>query len=320
MKPFVRRFGATLRRLNHVMVAWLAQLFIGMVRLLPRERAFATAEWLARKIAPLFGRHRVAVNNLKQAYPEKSAAEVEKIASDMWGHMARLAVEYIYLDRLMHRPHGELLPPNLDLLGAEHFFRIIEQEGKPHIIFTAHIGNFELLPVVASMYGLKTTVMFRPPNNPYLADYVSRMRNATMEDLVPTRAGAALTLARVLEAGGNVGVLVDQKLIHGGVRTTFFGRPCDTSPLVPKLAREFDCPVYPARCVRLPNGHFELLIEPALTLPRDAKGEVDVTASTQMLNDVVERWVREHPEQWTWFHRRWTLSGYRHPARKPRGS
>ena len=32
---------------------------------------------------------------------------------------------------------------------------------------------------------------------------------------------------------------------------------------------------------------------------------------TQLLNDVVERWVREDPGQWMWFHTRWEISGRR---------
>ena len=46
--------------------------------------------------------------------------------------------------------------------------------------------------------------------------------------------------------------------------TTFFGRPCETSPLVPKLARQFECDVYPARCKRLPGNRYRLELEEKL--------------------------------------------------------
>ena len=49
-------------------------------------------------------------------------------------------------------------------------------------------------------------------------------------------------------------------------------------------------------------------MEEKLTLPRDGEGKVDVAGTAQLLNDVVERWVREHPGQWMWFHKRWQLS------------
>ncbi len=58
------------------------------------------ADRTARTLGPLFGRHRVALDNLRKAYPEKSEDEIRAIALDMWGNMARLAAEYIFLDQL----------------------------------------------------------------------------------------------------------------------------------------------------------------------------------------------------------------------------
>ena len=50
-----------------------------------------------------------------------------------------------------------------------------------------------------------------------------------------------------------------------------------------------------------------LELEPALAIPRKATGEVDVNATAQLLNDTVERWVREYPGQWLWYHDRWDI-------------
>ncbi|RUV26896.1 lipid A biosynthesis lauroyl acyltransferase, partial [Mesorhizobium sp. M1A.F.Ca.IN.022.04.1.1] len=80
--------------------------------------------------------------------------------------------------------------------------------------------------------------------------------------------------------------------------------------------RHYDCDVYPARCVRLPGNRFRLEIEDKLDLPRTETGSVDVHATTQLLADVVERWVREDPGQWMWFHKRWEMSGRRRKRRE----
>ena len=127
-----------------------------------------------------------------------------------------------------------------------------------------------------------------------------------MAQLVPSHAGSPFALARRLEAGGGVGVLVDQKF-RKGLTTTFFGRPVRTNPLLAKLVRQFDAEVYPARCVRLPGNRYRLEIEPRVDVPRDQNGNVDVQATAQMLNDKVEGWVRENPEQWLWYHDRWQI-------------
>ena len=134
------------------------------------------------------------------------------------------------------------------------------------------------------------------------------MRSANMGDLQPSSTGASFALAAILDKGGNIGVLVDQKFTRG-VETQFFGRLCQSNPVLGMLARHYDCDVYPARCVRLPNDRFRLEVEDRLELPRDASGSVDVKATVQLLADIVERWVREDPGQWMWFHKRWQISG-----------
>ena len=232
----------------------------------------------------------------------------------MWGNMARLAAEYVFLDKLFDYDPNKPGVGRIDAHGVE-FFERIAGENRPHIMFTAHMGNFELLPVAGATFGMKVASMFRPPNNPYIADYIGRTRQSRMGELVASRRGVSLELARILERDGTIGVLVDQKFSNG-VPTRFFGRDCETSPLLAKLARQFDCDVYPTHCRRLPGNRFRMEIEDKIELPRDEDGRVDVPRTTQLLNDIVERWVREDPGQWMWFHKRWQLSG----GRRSRGA
>lgn len=305
LRPLIARALRLAKTVEHWLVGQLAFAALWLLRLLPPDRALAFADRTARRIGPLVGRHRVAMNNLRRAYPEKSEEELAAIASDMWGNMARLAGEYLYLDRIFDTSAQAGEDARVEVVGEEIFLRLRE-ENRPLIFFTAHTGNFELLPVAASRYDLPVTALFRAPNNPYIAKYVFSTRAESMGELLASRAGAAFALARVLERGGNIGVLVDQKF-RRGVPTTFFGLPCNTSPLVAKLARQYDCAVHPARAIRLPGNRFRLEIHEKLELPRTDRGAVDVPATCQLLNDVVEGWVREHPGQWMWFHKRWEL-------------
>ena len=314
MTGLIYRASRRLRTANYWLIAQAAMAALFVLRRLPMEAALDFADRTARRLGPLFGRHRVALDNLRHAYPEKSEEEIRAIALDMWGNMARLAAEYIFLEQLFDYDPGRPNQGRIEARGVEIYERVAAEK-KAHIIFTAHLGNFELIPIAGEAFGLHATAMFRPPNNPYIADYILSTRRTSMGSLLPSRAGASIALARVLEEGGNIGVLVDQKF-HRGVRTSFFGRPCETSPLVPKLARQFECDVYPARCKRLPGKRYRLEMEEKLELPRGADGRIDVKASAQMLNDVVERWIREDPGQWMWFHKRWKPTLPRHSPAK----
>lgn len=305
MKRLPPRWLQRIRLVQYWLTAKLLTVTMRFLRLFPADRVLDFAGWLAATLGPLTGRHRLALDNLRQAMPELDEKAREAIARDMWRNMGRLTAEYFYLDRLAETLGAGIDNPQFEFDGIENFLRI-RDEKRPHIFFTAHLGNFELLPVAASRYGMQLTALFRPPNNPYIAREVSRIRRMSNYDMVASQAGSAFTLARILGDGGNVGALVDQKFPRG-VRTTFFGRACGTNPLVAKLARQFDCDIYPCRCIRLPGNRFRIEFRERLEPVRDAKGGIDVAATMQQINDIVEGWVRETPGQWTWFHRRWEL-------------
>lgn len=306
LRQVLARIRKGARIANYWLIAQFALMTLRILRLLPARAALNFVDRAARRVGPLTSRHRVAMDNLRAAYPEKSEAELQAIGRDMWANMARLAAEYVFLQKLIGPPRENGPPDGVDLVGEELFLRV-RGAPKPRIFFTAHMGNFELLPMLAASYGLPTTALFRAPNNPFLAAELLNTRTETMSDLVASGRGSAFALARVLEAGGNIGVLVDQKF-YRGVKTNFFGRPCETSPLLAKLARQYDCDVHPAVCTRLPDGRFRVRVFEAIDLPRTERGAVDVPATTQLVTDIVEGWVRENPGQWMWFHRRWQMA------------
>jgi Kdo2-lipid IVA lauroyltransferase/acyltransferase len=133
---------------------------------------------------------------------------------------------------------------------------------------------------------------------------VIALRRGIMGDLVASSMGAPVTLARALEQGRHVAMLVDQHYGRG-VEVTFFGRKCMANPLIAMLAREIECPIHGTRVIRLPGNRFAGEISPEVAPVRDADGRIDVAGTMQAITAVVESWVREHPEQWLWLHRRW---------------
>lgn len=308
MNPLLAKTLLRLRRLSNWLVAKLVLFVLRVLRLFPAKPALNFVGAAARKIGPFLGRHRVAMHNLQHAFPEKSEAECREIALEMWDNMGRLAAEYIFLDKLATFVGEGEESSTVEFVGIDIFDRA-RDDGKPHIFFTAHMGNFELLPIAARRYGMPITSLFRPPNNPYIAEELAKTRNLSMDDLLPSRVGASFTLARILDKGGNIGALVDQKF-HGGIRTKFFGRECNTSPLLARLARQFDCDIHPCRCLRLPGNRYRIEIMERITPPRTDDGRIDVPGTAQMFNDIVEGWIREDPGQWMWFHRRWAVFDY----------
>lgn len=285
----------------------------GTVRLLQwlgPQRSGNFAALIARRLGPLAAEHRLAEANLAAAFPQMSEAERRRVLAGVWDNLARTVTEYVHLDAILA---GEIDPatgvgPHLIVKGNEHFFAL-RDDGKPGIVFSAHLANWEILAATAARYGLGLTALFRPPANIEIAaDLLKRRRGLMGSDLVANVQGASFELAAALERGGHLGLLVDQRKNHGPL-VPFLGRPAPTNTIVGKLARTFDCPVHGARAVRLPGGKFLIEITPPLDLPRDASGRIDVLGATAAVNAVVEGWVREHPDQWLWLHDRWRILG-----------
>lgn len=295
---------SALTRTRYRVTAWVVLGGLALIQMLPMRSAMNIIAAITVFIGPLTARQRIALDNLRRAFPEKSDEDINAICKAMWRNTGRLAAEYIFLDQLFDydpdAPTGRIEVEGRDI------FERLQQEGGRYVFFTGHTGNFEFLPICAATFGLNMTALFRPPNNPIIAKRLLQARKTASGQLVPSKAGAAWALASALDKGVSVGALVDQKFKRGRL-TSFFGRPVRTNPLVPKLARQYDVPVYPARCVRLDGNRFRLELEEALDLPRTSTGDIDIDAACQMMNDTVERWVREHPDQWMWFHRRWQV-------------
>lgn len=305
MKLFITRIVLALRHFQQWLVAQVMFGFLNFLKLFPADGAIRFADRMTRQVGKRLKRHKLMLYNLRRAFPEKSDAELEEIALESWGNMGRLAAEYVFLDQLFDFDPERPEPGRVEVSGIPIFLELRDNP-RPFIVFTGHTVNFELLPVAGNAFGLSVTVLFRPPNNPYIAQKVFDFRSGRMGKLVPSHAGSSFALARQLEAGQGVGVLVDQKFSRG-LKTKFFGLDTKTNPLLPKLVRQFNCEVYPARCIRLPGNRYRLEIEPKLEMPRDEKGNLDLTATAQMMNDKVESWVRENPAQWLWYHDRWDI-------------
>lgn len=305
LRQIITRLVLFARAVPQWLVAQMLFLLLRLLKLLPADGALNFTDKMVRFIGPRLSRHRLMLTNLRNAFPEKSEAEIAEIALNAWGHMGRQMAEYVFLDELFDFDPERQGSGRVDVSGIPIFLDLLNNR-RPFIVFTGHTGNFEMLPVAGAAFGLYVTVLFRPPNNPYIADMVFDFRRKRMGKLVPSHAGSSFHLARQLEAGEGVGVLVDQKF-RKGQPTQFFGRDVRTNPLLAKLVRQFECDVYPARCIRLPGNRYRLEIEPKVDIPRDDKGRVDVNATAQLLNDKVESWVREYPEQWLWYHDRWNI-------------
>ncbi|TCZ61259.1 lipid A biosynthesis lauroyl acyltransferase [Roseicella aquatilis] len=293
------------RHARDAVTAALLRALAALVRRLGPDRAAAFGAGLTRSIGPLLPVHRVALDNIRHAFPDLPPSGHARIAREAWDNLGRTAAEYPHLDRLWDFDPDSPRQGRIRIAPeVVERFLALRDDGRPALLFAAHLANWELPAVAAAKHGLAAAVLYRTPNNPHVARDIVALRSGSMGRLIPAGIEAPLRMMEALDEGLHVGMLIDQRFGRGP-QVPFFGRPAWSNPLVAHLARRFDCPVHGARAIREPDGGVRLELTEAIELPRDARGRVDVEAATALLNRIVEGWVREHPGQWLWMHRRW---------------
>jgi KDO2-lipid IV(A) lauroyltransferase len=202
---------------------------------------------------PAAQEHRIGRDNLAAAFPEKSAAEIETILDGVWDNLRTRGGRIRHIDRLqMFEPDPDDLGDILYSIPVYDRFRQLRDDGKPALIFAAHLGNWELPALVASKYRLDTTVLYRRPNIGAVSDAIIQIRKGSMGTLVPTGLDARPSSC-ACSSGGHVAMLVDQHYVNG-VGVTFFGRRCRRTRSS-RGSRAHVCAIHGTRVVRLPDRH-----------------------------------------------------------------
>ncbi|HEX2654739.1 MAG TPA: lipid A biosynthesis lauroyl acyltransferase [Xanthobacteraceae bacterium] len=299
------RTSQSFKKAINAVASRLAVWLLKIIRLADAEKMSNVGGWLMRKIGPRLREHEFGRANLIAAFPEKSPAEIERILMGAWDNLGRTSAEFAHLDKLRFYDPANPAPSDVfaEPESYEHAARI-RTDGKPALIFAAHLANWEIPAISAVKFNFDATILFRRPNLAGVAEAVSEIRGASMAPLIPSGPTAPFVITAALEQGKHVGMLVDQHY-ERGVEVMFFGRRCKANPMLARLARHFECPIHGTRVVRTGPRRFRVDLTDEIKPPRDADGKISIEGTMQMITSMIEDWVREHPEQWLWQHRRW---------------
>jgi len=278
------------------------------------EPNLRTAAAIGRMFHRLDRRHRLrAANHISLAFPEMSEACRQRVCLQSFEHFVQLVVEVCHTPRLLHRdswPHAARfvkLGPAVELLNA----------GKPVILVTGHIGNWEVLGYLMAVLGYPVHALFRPLDNRLLNDWVVRIRRRRGLHLI-TKWDATDRMRQVLGAGGALAFIADQNAGDKGLFVPFFGRLASTYKSIGLLAMTMEVPIVCGYAHRRPPGYrFELGVEDVIR-PQDWAGRNDALYYvTARYMNAIEQSVRRCPEQYLWSHRRWRSRPRFERDRKP---
>ncbi len=297
-----------LRPISHRAEALLARGALALLRALGPARASDLGGAVARGIGPLLPVSRVADINLRYALPELDATARRRVIRGVWDNLGRTVAELPHVASLAETTEG----PGWELAGGE-ILHACRDAGGPVILFSGHIGCWEVLPRMMGAIGMPMASFYRAAGNPDVDALIAGMRRAAAGADTPsfTKGGkGARDAMRYLSRGGRVGMLVDQKM-NEGIEARLFGRPAMTASSGAAFALRYRCPLVPGHAVRIGPARYRIIVEPPLPLPDTGDHHADIRALTQAMNDCLERWVRAWPEGWLWLHRRFLQEVYR---------
>ena len=293
MKTWFRKF---IFHPSQAIIAWALNTFFSI---LPLDWASALGGWIGRKIGPLLSVTQNARRELKTVFPMLDTLKIEKIINGMWDNLGRTAGEHPHLTKF--NPYLE--DSRVEVVGGE----ILDQarkNDKPSIAFSGHLANWELVPLTSTKRGLPLHLVYRRANNPFFDRLVQRGRASTEGQYFPKGPDGAKGILRTLNKGQHIAMLVDQKM-NDGIKVSFMGRNAMTAPALAQLALRFNCPVVPVQVERLKGANFRVTIHPPLILPNTGDKQSDILSLMTEVNDHLENWITQRPEQWLWVHNRW---------------
>lgn len=279
--------------------AWAILRFLG---LLPRPVARAVAAQIARFLLlcrPTL--RRAALVNLRLAFPEWSDVQRRQTIRGMTRQLGWMAAEFAHFPHWSRENIEELV-----VIDGFDNFEAARALGKGVIFLTGHMSAWEIAPFAQAVYGNPLSFLARAIDNSRVDALINRYRCLSGNQPIEKN-NAARAILRVLHDGGTIGILADQNTsLDEGTFVDFFGVPAATTTGLARVALRTGAVVVPGfiswdDSIR----KYRLRFEPAVNLARSDDEEADIRENTHRFNKVIENYIRVHPDQWLWVHKRW---------------
>ncbi|EAQ26868.1 MULTISPECIES: lysophospholipid acyltransferase family protein [unclassified Roseovarius] len=275
---------------------------MGLFRAIPVAWASAIGARLGLIFGRILNRRNLDVRaNLTLALPDKSSAEIEKIANEVWANAGAVLAEYPNLHKISDPRRNRIEVEVLEQIPA---YSLPDQ---PAVFVSAHLANWEVMATAIARLDMRPCAMYAPLSNPWLDRMMLSYRKALGCELVSRDEGLRAFIDALKE--GRSPIMLTDRRVDGGKPIQFFGEERDTSLLPAKLALRFGVPLVPVQAERLPGARFRVRFHPPLypsdpTLDRDNQA-VDLA---RQINEKFEQWITARPGEWLCTSKIWPSS------------
>ena len=282
------------------LLQFISYLFLRLVclvmTLLPVSVSYGAARtigWLGFHV--LRFRRKIVMDNLEIAFGrEMSREEIRKLAARSYVQIAMTFMELMISPKLQKHIEQILDPEQKQLI------RDLLARGNGLVTVSGHLGNWELQGAAAA------TILKEPfsvaaveQSNPYINSFVIKRREELGMQAASFK-GAMKLLVRSLKNKQAIGLVADQNAGWTAVFVDFFGKSAATHAGPAHFALKYNAPLLVGAAIRTGPGQFRVLAE-----------EVEISENetaeslTQKHVKILEKFIRQYPDQYFWMHRRW---------------
>jgi KDO2-lipid IV(A) lauroyltransferase len=296
--PRLRRLS---RRARSAVLGSLVRAALAALSKLSLERAL----WLGARVGGVMyralpGMRRLALEHLELAFGDAlSVQERERIARAAVENAGRCFCELAKIDEIRRRPDY------IEFDGEASMQEALAR-GKGAIVVTGHVGNWELLGAYFAWRGMEVAAVARHIYVEGLNDLLLELRDRQgVQTILRESADAGRRILRVLKSSGVLALLIDQDTRAPSLSVPFFGKPARTPIAAAALALRREVPVGAVFIHRRPAGGHRIVIRQVFDPPATTDRLEALRELTTAFSAALEAQIREHPEEWVWWHRRW---------------
>lgn len=290
--------------LKHRFEALSWAMWTGLLRRLPLRLLPLAARLVARYFFDILRfRRRVTLENLAIAFPERSRAERVRLGRACYEHTVYGTAEFL---RLTSRRNLPASLPNVEVQNEDEIRRLNQDTAV--VVTLGHLGSWEFLPHYFSACGYRLAIIYKPMHNPILDAQFLALRGNAQSQFISTRLEPRQMWKALKEAAAEKRVLVflaDQDARRRGIFVPFFGKEASTAAGPATVASRLNLPIVPMACIRTAPWHFRITFSPAIHPGADGRTAEAVRDLTAAHTAALEAAIRQAPEQYMWFHRRW---------------
>lgn len=260
--------------------------------------------WLGKILGKLY--YHIADRQRRRALQQMqeslgvSYETAEKNIASLFIKLGQTFLEMLYMPNLTPKTIRQYAT-----MDNRHYLVDAVAQGRGVVILTAHMGNWEWLGASLALEGFPLAAVIKRQPNDQHTRILNEYRELVGIEIFARGTTELVSAARALKKGKMLGFLADQDAGTNGLFIEFLGKMSSTPTGPAVFAKKFNAPIVPAFIVRKPEGgHKVILLEPFYYEDTGNEAE-DTYKMTAKMSGIIEDIIRQYPDEWLWFQKRW---------------